>query len=570
MNELVHIVKNMMQQKKDVFVSIICGFVAGITAVGLFAANGYLISQAALEPPLYVLIAMVAVVKIGSFIRAVSRYAERYYSHRATFTMLSDLRVYFYEKLEKVGPALFQKYRSGDLLARFVGDVESLQNFFLRVLYPPVVMMMVFLSTMLFVSAFSIWVVLCLAVGLLLTGFVIPAWFAMKQKQVSSKVAEERSHVSTEMTEWLSGFRELLIHQLRQNKEQQLVNAADVYNKEQEKAGIQSISYQSLNTAVSLLVSWAVLAIASYLVATGQLEGIFLAMLVMISFIVFEHSVPMAAFPIHYEESERAAKRLYAVAETPAVNTSANWKETVDEAPSIECKRVNFTFPEEDRNMLTDVNLSIPAQAKVAIVGPSGSGKSTLLKLLLNQYSCKGELVVGGMSLNELEQEQLWETSKVILQENHFFYGTIKDNLLLSDDSWTDEMLTQLLQDVQLPHFSLSDEVMEKGQNLSGGEKQRLAMARAIAKKGRLWLLDEPTSSLDLWTENRLYELLFKKAKKDTVLLVSHRLAGLEKMNQIIVMDQGKVVESGTFSELMKAKGYFYELKQIENNVLQS
>ncbi|WP_332630784.1 thiol reductant ABC exporter subunit CydC [Halalkalibacter flavus] len=571
MSELTHIVKNMIQDKKDVVLSVLFGFLAGITAVGLFAANGYLISQAALEPPMYVLIAMVAVVKIGSFIRALSRYAERYYSHRATFTMLSDLRVYFYEKLERIGTSLFQKYRSGDLLSRVVGDVESLQNFFLRVLYPPIVMVLVFLSTIVFVSFYSLQVVICLLVGLILTAIIIPAWFAQKQKKVSSRILEERSKLSTDVAEWFYGFRELTIHQKLEEKEQHLVASSNRYIKEQEQAGIQSISYQSLNMAVSLLVSWSVLAIGALLVAGGELDGLFLAMLVMISFIVFEQSVPMALFPIHYEESERAANRLYSVADQTEQKSSHSIEgdQCLYASPAIQFKKVSFSFSKDQRNTLTDVTVSFPSGSKTAIVGPSGSGKSTLLKLILKQFDAEGEILIDGVPINQFEQEIIWEKANVILQESHFFYGTVKDNLLLSDQTLTAEDLSQLLVDVQLPYMNLDDMVLEKGQNLSGGEKQRLAMARAVAKKGNLWLLDEPTSSLDSWTEQRLYERLFTQAKKDTVILVSHRLAGLEKMDQIIVMDQGKVVEVGSFSKLMESKGYFYQLKQIENSVLQ-
>ncbi|KHF41397.1 thiol reductant ABC exporter subunit CydC [Halalkalibacter okhensis] len=575
MSELTHIVKQMIQDKKDVVRSIFFGFLAGITAVGLFAANGYLISQAALEPPLYVLIAMVAVVKIGSFIRALSRYAERYYSHRATFTMLSNLRVYFYEKIEQIGPALFQKHRSGDLLSRIVGDVESLQNFFLRVLYPPIVMALVFLSTMIFVSFYSMAIVLCLLVGLLLTAVIIPAWFSKRQKKASSQILEERSRLSIDVAEWFYGFRELTIHQKRKEKEQDLVSSSNRYIKEQEQAGIQSISYQSINMAVSLLVSWLVLAVGAFLVASGELNGLFLAMLVMISFIVFEQLVPMALFPIHYEESERAASRLYSVADNKQLTQARLVKQDQDlnlnegKAPSVHLKDISFAFVGDSRNTLSDISVSFPAGSKTAIVGPSGSGKSTLLKLILKQYEAKGEIFFGTTPLKQLDQEMLWEKAKVILQENHFFYGTVKDNLLLSDPNLTEDQLQQLLIDVQLPYLKLNDLVLEKGQNLSGGEKQRLAMARALAKKGQLWLLDEPTSSLDSSTEQCLYDLFFNQAKEDTVILVSHRFVGLEKMDQIIVIDQGRLVEVGSYSKLMRSKGYFYQLKQIEDSILQ-
>ncbi|MFC0469216.1 thiol reductant ABC exporter subunit CydC [Halalkalibacter kiskunsagensis] len=572
MKELFDITGFIMRKKKDVILSIMFGYIAGMTAVGLFAANGYLISRAALETPLYVLITMVAVVKIGSFLRAGSRYAERYYSHRATFTMLSDLRVYFYERLESKAPNSLQKHRSGDLLARIVGDVEALQNFFLRVVYPPIIMVTVFVSTIFFVGFYSIQVVILLAIGLCLTGFIIPAWFAKKQKESGSSIREKRSHMSTEVTEWLQGFRELKIHQKLKEKDLQLNDASNAYIKEQEREGTREVANQSVNMASALLISWAVLATGGYLVASNQLDGVFLAMLVMMSLTLFEHSTPMAVFPIYYEDSERAAKRLYSVVDKKEQGGSVpkDMSQEWEGAPSIELKNVSYTFPREWRKALHDVSLFLPAGSKTAIVGPSGSGKSTLLQLILNLHSStKGEIYLDGIPVKELEQDALWKKTNVVLQDNHFFYGTIQDNLLLPNDSWSEDELQQILADVQLPSFSLSDQVMEKGENLSGGQRQRLAMARAIAKGSSLWLLDEPTSSLDSWTERRLYDLLVERSGEDTVVVISHRLAELEQIDQIIVMDQGKIVESGTFTELMEGKGYFYQMKQIENNVLQ-
>lgn len=145
MKELRHITTLVLRERKDVLLSILLGFAAGIAAVGLFATSGYLISKGALTPPIYTLTVMIAVLKLFGFARAFSRYGERYFSHRATFSILSNLRVSFYKKLEPLAPRIFQKYRSGDLLARIVGDVESLQNYFLRVFYPPAVLVLVFM-----------------------------------------------------------------------------------------------------------------------------------------------------------------------------------------------------------------------------------------------------------------------------------------------------------------------------------------------------------------------------------------------------------------------------------------
>ncbi|RKL67133.1 thiol reductant ABC exporter subunit CydC [Salipaludibacillus neizhouensis] len=575
MKELGIVVKLVMKEKKDVFYSILFGFLAGMATVSLFANSGYLISKAAVTPPLYVLTVSIALLKLFSVTRALTRYAERYYSHRATFTILSNLRVHFFERLEPLVPGIFQKYRSGDLLSRIVGDVESLQNFFLRVYYPPIVMIIVFLSTIAFTMYFSVEVAIVLILGLILTGVIVPGWFAWKRKNIESKLRVQRGELSTETTEFLYGFLDLKIHQKQKEKEQQLTNASNSYIEEQERDGVRGLFNHSVNQMVSLTVSWFILVIGGYLVSAGQLDGVFLAMLVMISLTVFENSTPMAVFPSHYEDSRLAASRLFSVVGGQKQDTNKSSEKPKElkqldnrDAWTIEMENVSFAFPDEKRLALDNVSLNFPAGSKTAIVGPSGSGKSTLLQLLLKVYEAsKGNVRLQGESIDQIENKSVWKGTNIVLQHNHFFYGTIRDNLLIAGDELTDEAMLQALGKVQLGKFALDDRVLEHGQNLSGGEKQRLAIARVILKGSRLWLLDEPTSSVDALTESIIFQHLLEQAKEDTLILISHRLTGLEQMDRIIVMEHGKMIESGTFSELMDKKGYFYEMKQIEKSV---
>ncbi|MFD1169133.1 thiol reductant ABC exporter subunit CydC [Oceanobacillus caeni] len=571
MKELITITKVMFVEKRDIIISILCGFIAGTTAIGLFALSGYLISKSALVPPIYTLMILVASVKMLGIISALSRYGERYFSHRGTFTMLSHLRVSFYERLEPLVPSIFQRYRSGDLLSRIVGDVETLQNFFLRVFYPPIVLMFVFLSTIFFTAFFSIEVTLIILVGFISTTFIFPAIIAFKQRKVERRVRESRGELSTEISEFLFGFRDLKIYQKLEIKESRLRHSADVYLKEQEHESVHNLLSESSNTFLSLVVSFTVLVFGAYLVATEQLDGIFLAMLVIVSLTAFENTTSMSVFPSYLEDSRQAATRLNNVVRTEQEQESSKdnkEKLSITKSPYIRVNEVSFAFPDETRDTLSDISFTLPPGSKTAIVGPSGSGKSTLMQLLLQMYPVnQGEIYMNNQSLNSLSQESIWKNTNVVLQKNHFFYGTIRENLMIAKNGLTDEEMENILEKVKLNHFTLNDQVLEKGENLSGGEKQRLAIARVLLKKAPIWLLDEPTSSIDALTEKYIYNYLFKEAKEDTVVLISHRLTGLESMDQIIVMESGRIVEVGTFDELMEKKGYFYEMKQIEQSV---
>ncbi|UTR13616.1 thiol reductant ABC exporter subunit CydC [Salipaludibacillus sp. LMS25] len=571
MKETAIMLKFMVSEKKDIFLSVLFGFLAGMGGVLLFANSGYLISRAALLPPIYVLTVTIALLKLFSVTRAISRYAERYYSHRATFTILSNLRVHFYEKIEPLAPRIFHKYRSGDLLSRIVGDVESLQNYFLRVFYPPLIMVVVFLATVALTLFFSVHVAFTLMAGMILTGLIVPLLFASMQKNIENNVREKRGSLSTETTEFLYGFKDLKIHRKLSAQERELNEAAGQYIKEQQHQSDRALMSQSVNQALTMLVSWVVLIVGAYLVSEGTLEGVFLAMLVMISLTVFENVSPMAAFPYHFEDNRRAASRLnLMISEEDREMAGEDETEILaqEETWAILMDRVTFTYPEEEREALKDVSITIPAGSKTAIVGPSGSGKSTLLQLILKIYQAeKGDIYLNGKDIRHVEKESIWKGTNTLLQDHHLFYGTVRDNLQLAKDGLSDTDMVEALKKVGLDAFSLDDGVLEKGGNLSGGERQRFAIARALLKGSKLWLLDEPTSSVDAVTERLIYDNLFSQANEDTVLLVSHRLAGLEKMDQIVVMNEAQVVESGTYDELMEKEGYFYGLKEIENTL---
>lgn len=567
MKELAVLSKAMLQERKDILLSILCGFIAGTAGVALFSASGYLISQTVFAPPLYTLIVLTSMVKLLGFLRAASRYGERLASHRATFSILSRLRTSFFAKLIPVTPGILNKNRSGDLLARIVGDVESLQHYFLRVAYPPMMVVMVFLCTVIFTAVFSFWIACLLVVGMLITAFVVPALVLMQQRKMNGQVREQRAALSTEVTEVLYGFRDLKVYGQLIQREQQLQQTSAALASRQRRAAGQLLRGQSMHIFVTYLVTWGVLLLSSFLIADGVFAGVYLAMLILAAQTVFEESAAMAVLPAYKLDSEYAAKRLNETLRTSEEKNDQpqGLVPMPEEAVSIDLSHVSYQYEDEWRRALNDVSVHFPSGSKTAIVGPSGSGKSTIMDVLLKLRSpVSGSIQVNGIPISQLQEESIWQNTRVVLQQSHFFRGTVRDNLLLSKEEHMDAELEDVLHQVQLFNLSLNDTVYEKGENLSDGEKQRLALARAMLHRGRLWLLDEPTSSLDYVTEARVLQQLLAQAAEDTLLLICHRLTGLEHMDQIIVMDQGRVVETGSFKALMEQKGYFYEMKQIE------
>lgn len=570
MKDISLVLKMILKEKKDILLSIFFGFLAGVTAVSLFAASGYLISQAAFAPPIYTLMILVASVKLLGITSAVSRYGERYFSHRGTFTILKNIRLKVYDQIEPLANRILQKYRSGDILARIVGDVESLQHFFLRVFYPPIVLAAVFTATIFFTVYISACVAITMSVGMMVVLIVFPAIFYLFQKKKAVSMREKRGILSSEFTDYLYGFRELTIFQKAESKEQQLFN--DMHQYEELKAGEnrQLAIREAIVIFFSFFIALLILVQAGFYVAEGNLAGTLLAMLFMIAVTVFEDTPSMAVLPAHLEESKSSSKRLIEVWENKdSPETAAHELET-DLPLHFDFKDVYIQYPNEKIPAVQHASFQIKPGKNIAIVGPSGSGKSTLMQAMLTFAPVKsGRILVNGKEISTIAPDSLWRQMNVSLQHNHFFYGSIYENLRFANEEAGVAACQKALEKVQLSHFSLDDQLLEKGTNLSGGEKQRLALARLFLRETSIWLLDEPTSSLDSITEQQIMGEIEKVTKYQTVVTIRHRLTGLENMDQIIVMNQGEIVEQGTYSELMgKENGYFKTMKELENQQL--
>ncbi|MFD1415537.1 thiol reductant ABC exporter subunit CydC [Oceanobacillus jeddahense] len=570
MKDISLVLKMMLKEKKDILISVFFGFLAGITAVSLFAASGYLISQAAFAPPIYTLMILVASVKLLGITSAVSRYGERYFSHRGTFTILKNIRLKVYDQIEPLASRILQKYRSGDILARIVGDVESLQHFFLRVFYPPVVLATVFTATIFFTMYLSVGVALTIVAGMVVVLIVFPSIFYLFQKRTAVSMREKRGALSSTFTDYLYGFRELTIFQQAEGKKQQLDHDMHQYEEMKAKENRQLAIQEAVVIFFSFFIAVIVLVQAGLYVSEGNLAGTLLAMLFMIAITVFEDTPSMAVLPAHLEESKASSKRLTEVwEEEPRVEAAAHELEP-DVPLHVVFKDVSIQYPNEKKPAVRLASFQIKPGKNIAIVGPSGSGKSTLMQAMLTFAPIQsGHILVNDKEISKIAQESLWRQMNVSLQHNHFFYGSIYENLRFANKEAGEEACREALEKVQLSHFSLEDQVLEKGTNLSGGEKQRLALARLFLRDASIWLLDEPTSSLDAITEQEIMGQIEKATKYQAVVTIRHRLTGLENMDQIIVMNHGEIIEQGTYMELMgKADGYFKAMKELENSQL--
>lgn len=548
------LIQMILHDKKDVLLAMTAGTISGLTAVALFAQSGFLISKAALMPPFYIILILTAFLKLFGVAKSACKYAERFISHRVTFRFMSAVRMRFFKKLVPQ-TNLLHAYKSGDLLNRITSDVDLLQHFFLRVVYPPFIALFVFFATILFTLWFSPWLALILMIGFMFVSTVVPTILIYQKSNTTVAI---KNTFTNEAAEYLYGYRDLQLHDQLATKEQALQHISTKYSRLKKQELDREQSAHFWNQFISLLTAFFIVSVGAYFVSIGALDGLYLAMLVLVALTVFESAIPLAMLPSHYKNAREAITRLEAIA-PPAAPTERT--ALVSNKPlNIICKNISYSYQSTLPSTVLHVDCTIVAGEKVAIVGPSGSGKSTLFQLLIHELKpISGEIFINEQPMRSIDEQELWAQMSIQLQHNHFFSGTIRENLLLSKNTATDEELQQVLDQVFMTK-SLSDFVYEKGGNLSGGEKQRLAFARVLLKNSDLWLLDEPFTSVDAQTELHLFNTLLTKGQDKTIVLITHKLTDLAAMDRIFVMNNGILTESGTFEQLLTQRGLFYTM----------
>jgi ABC-type multidrug transport system fused ATPase/permease subunit len=277
-----------------------------------------------------------------------------------------------------------------------------------------------------------------------------------------------------------------------------------------------------------------------------------------------------------WNASREAAKRLFEVVDAePAVKEIGEHRLGASSPNSLEVSSLTFSYPNQSVLALENLSFTVPAGKSIAIVGPSGAGKSTLVNLLLRFWDYQaGEIALGGESLKSLEQDEIRKRFALVSQNSYFFNTTIRENLRLARRAAAQQEMEAAARAAQIHEFIVSlprgyDTLIgEQGLRLSSGERQRLAIARALLKNAPILIFDEPTANLDPQTEKQVLDTLFETMKNKTAVLITHRLVGLENIDEILVMDRGRIVERGTHHKLLEQTGLYRRLWDLQNQIL--
>lgn len=545
---------------KDFYLSIVIGVFGMLTALGMFALSGYMISKSALGTPLYALMILIVSIKLFGFVRAITRYFERLYSHRSTFTMLRDIRVNLFNQLIPIVPNVFRRYRSSDLLTQMVNHVERLQNILLRVYYPPIVIIITTFITILVMINFNIYAGAIIGLSMLMSVIIIPYLSAKRAESLAEAVQQSEEAYVAEYFDFEKGRSELKrFHQYRAFKEKVLNKQYQYEDKKYKEQKFLS-SYDFMLNLSSMVSIWCMTILCIWQIQDGVLNAVFFASILMITITLFEQAIPMTNVAFYKADTERSLKNIEEV-----INQSFEMPQerSVQNHALYKAENVMFKYDFQERETLSQINFEINEGDHVAIIGPSGSGKTTMLNILMGLYSVNDDtLSYKKEQLSHVIQEDYVNEINTMLQHNHYFEGTVRENLLIEVE---DELMTNVLAAVNLNHLNLDQQLTKNADNISGGERQRLSLARLLLRKAQIWLLDEPTASLDEENEENVMNLLLNK--DDTIVIVTHNLKYLQNFNHIIVMNEGHIIEQGNYTQLIKEQGYLYKVIQYNEQL---
>jgi thiol reductant ABC exporter CydC subunit len=575
-------------------------------AIGLIATSAWLISRSAQRPQESAVAIAIVGVQFFALARGLCRYAERVVGHDAAFRVLSDLRVRVYERLERLAPLGLPAFGSGDLLARLIGDIDSLQDLLLRVVPPFAIALLVGAATV----GLMWWMLpgagLILLVALLLAGTLVPWLTGTLAARTEARQAAARGEMTSSVVDLIEGAPELLVNGATAAALERALDADTEVTRIAAATARTAGIGQGMTSLCVGLAMWGALVLGVSAVHAGRLEGVLLAGIALIPLVAFELVTGLPSATQTLQRVRRSAARVFEVMDkSPPVTEPAHPISLAPRAPAARVSRpatsmpnapaqehvlrardLRYRYPGQARWALDGVDLDLSPGRRVAVVGPSGAGKSTLAGILLRFLPYEGisdatgsskdgaadggSITLDGIELVELDGDASRRVIGLVAQDAHVFDSTLEENLRLAKRDATAEEIDNVLAAVQLLDWTselpagLQTEVGERGARMSGGQRQRLAIARALLADFPVLILDEPGEHLDTQTADAIVADLLKITEGRTTLLITHRLTGLQDVDEVLVLDHGRVLERGTHDELLALGGRYAALWRRE------
>ena len=545
-------------------------FLATITVlanVGLLAISGWFLASMAAAGIAGVQMnyfTPAGTIRFLAIVRTASRYGERLVTHNATFLLLSEIRTNVFATLSKLSNVDLAMSRSADLVNRLQNDVDALDKFYLNVLLPMLVALLSVPIIMLFMSAYNGNVALICFTGIILIGVVIPALLSAKLTKNSHKETQLSAQLRSELSDTLTGLRELSIYQARSQQLNKCDELSEQYNQQlfiRHKALANSDGLSLLVVQLAMLAS--IVTIVP-LVYASSMVNVELAMLSLFVLASFESVLLLPNAFIELPSVLKAAERLFTLEDKAASSQVKDTHVDIDENFSAQNHTLilnNISYQYGEQTALTNISFELMPQQKVAIVGRSGSGKTTLVNLLTGLWPLQqGSITLNNQNsvvdLHSLNNDIRANVINILAQQHHIFDGTLSENLRYAAPNATKEQMIEALALAQLsPWFNELKEGLKTrlgtgGRNVSQGQSRRIAIAQALLKNPAILVLDEPTEGLDNQSKQGVMQAIMHVMNNASVLTITHDPALLAQMDNVVWLEGGKVVAQGSHKEL--------------------
>ncbi len=493
----------------------------------------------------------------------VLHWLESWIAHDMAFRLLAEMRIAVFRKLDALAPAYLVRRRTGDLMALVTNDVELVEYFFAHTVAPAFVAIVVPAGVLAVLAWADPWLAITLAPFLLAVG-LSPFLMRAKVDQLGSTAREASGELGAYAVDSVQGLTEIVAFQAERLRGDRLEALSDRYIRLRLPFFGELTRQQTILEVLTGLGGLAVVTTGAALAARGAIDPALLPLLTILAMAAFLPVSEIAQVGRQLADTLGATRRLQGLEGEPVPVTDGPGVPDRDGPAALHLSRVTFTYPGQDRPALREVEVDIPAGRTVALVGTSGAGKTTLAQLLMRFWDpASGRITLNGTDLRDYKLDDLRRRIALVAQDTYLFNDSLRANILIARPDATPAMLDEAIARASLTDLvdalpdGLDTSVGERGTSLSGGQRQRVAIARAFLKDAPVLILDEATSHLDAVNEQAVRRALDGLRADRTTLVIAHRLSTVRDADLIVVLDQGRVAETGTHDALL-AKGGLY------------